>query len=123
MCLLDVRIEAGFLDAADVAIGPAPQQDHPVCQGRSGIGEGDRRHPLPAYGRVTSFADTHTGNRPSLSDAAPPAEAEPLYEQFCSALAAEGLLVQRGVFGARMVVELVNDGPVTIVLDGSRRAT
>ncbi|TML00865.1 MAG: hypothetical protein E6G36_13935, partial [Actinobacteria bacterium] len=77
----NVRIEAGFLDAADVAIGPAPQQDHPVCQGRSGIGEEGRRHPLPAYGRVTPFADTHKGNRPSFSDAAPPAEAEPLYER------------------------------------------
>ncbi|SRR6266702_2926691 len=73
--------------------------------------------------QFTLLADTRKGNRPSFTDAAPPEEAEPLYEQFCSALAAEGLLVQRGVFGARMVVELVNDGPVTIVLDGSRRAT
>jgi len=73
--------------------------------------------------QFTLLADTRKGNRPSFTDAAPPEEAEPLYEQFCSALAAEGLLVQRGVFGAPMVVELVNDGPVTIVLDGSRRAT
>ena len=53
---------------------------------------------------------------PSFSDAAPPEEAEPLYEAFCAALRALGVEVAAGVFGARMAVELVNDGPVTIVL-------
>ena len=57
------------------------------------------------------------GNRPSFSLAAAPAVAEPLYERFCEALRAEGVPVQTGVFGARMQVLLVNDGPVTIVLD------
>ena len=64
----------------------------------------------------TLIADTTKGNRPSFSDAAPPEEAEPLYEAFCSALRALGVEVAAGVFGARMAVELVNDGPVTIVL-------
>jgi D-tyrosyl-tRNA(Tyr) deacylase len=67
--------------------------------------------------QFTLVADTHKGNRPSLGNAAPPEQAEPLYEQFCSALAAEGVPVERGVFGARMEVALVNAGPVTIVLD------
>jgi D-tyrosyl-tRNA(Tyr) deacylase len=67
--------------------------------------------------QFTLLADTRKGNRPSLTDAAPPEAAEPLYERFCEALAAEGVGVQRGVFGARMEVALVNDGPVTIVLD------
>ena len=62
------------------------------------------------------FADTAKGNRPSFTDAAPPEEAEPLYERFCEELEALGVPVGRGVFGARMQVELVNDGPVTIVL-------
>ena len=64
----------------------------------------------------TLIADTTKGNRPSFSDSAPPEEAEPLYEAFCSALRALGVEVAAGVFGARMAVELVNDGPVTIVL-------
>ncbi len=64
------------------------------------------------------MVDTAKGNRPSSSHAAPPEQAAPLYEVFCAALEAEGVTVVRGVFGARMEVELVNDGPVTIVLDG-----
>jgi D-aminoacyl-tRNA deacylase len=67
--------------------------------------------------QFTLIADTAKGNRPSFSHAARPEQAEPLYERFCDALAAEGVEVARGVFGARMAVELRNDGPVTIVLD------
>ena len=67
--------------------------------------------------QFTLIADTSKGNRPSFTDAAPPAEAEALYERFCAGLVALGVRVERGVFGARMAVELVNDGPVTIVLD------
>jgi D-aminoacyl-tRNA deacylase len=61
-------------------------------------------------------ADTAKGNRPSFSAAAPPEEAEPLYEAFCAALRSLGIEVATGVFGARMQLELVNDGPVTIIL-------
>jgi D-aminoacyl-tRNA deacylase len=68
--------------------------------------------------QFTLIADTAKGNRPSFSDAAPPEEAEPLYEAFCSALRELGVPVETGSFGARMRVELINDGPVTIVLDG-----
>jgi D-aminoacyl-tRNA deacylase len=67
--------------------------------------------------QFTLIADTAKGNRPSFSRAAQPEAAEPLYDAFCEALAAEGVHVARGIFGARMQVELVNDGPVTIVLD------
>jgi D-tyrosyl-tRNA(Tyr) deacylase len=67
--------------------------------------------------QFTLIADTRKGNRPSFTQAAPPEQADPLYERFCDTLAAEGVPVERGVFGARMAVELVNDGPVTIVLD------
>jgi D-tyrosyl-tRNA(Tyr) deacylase len=66
--------------------------------------------------QFTLLADTAKGNRPSFTDAAPPEEAEPLYERFCEGLRALGVEVRTGVFGARMEVELVNDGPVTIVL-------
>jgi D-tyrosyl-tRNA(Tyr) deacylase len=67
--------------------------------------------------QFTLVADTRKGNRPSFTEAALAAEAEPLYERFCVALEREGVAVKRGVFGARMAVALVNDGPVTIVLD------
>jgi D-aminoacyl-tRNA deacylase len=66
--------------------------------------------------QFTLIADTRKGNRPSFADAAPPDKAEPLYDRFCATLASLGVVVERGVFGARMQVELVNDGPVTIVL-------
>ena len=67
--------------------------------------------------QFTLIADTAKGNRPSFTAAAPPAQAERLYEAFCDALGSEGVDVARGRFGARMLVELANDGPVTIVLD------
>jgi D-aminoacyl-tRNA deacylase len=67
--------------------------------------------------QFTLLADTSKGNRPGFALAAPPERAEPLYDRFCSALRAEGVAVATGVFGARMQVALVNDGPVTIVLE------
>lgn len=67
--------------------------------------------------QFTLIADTAKGNRPSFADAAPPEQAEPLYERFCSELRNVGILVETGVFGAHMEVEFVNDGPVTIILD------
>jgi D-tyrosyl-tRNA(Tyr) deacylase len=67
--------------------------------------------------QFTLLADTAKGNRPSFAGAAPPEEAEPLYERFCTELRALGATVKTGVFGAKMELELVNDGPVTVVLD------
>ncbi len=69
--------------------------------------------------QFTLLADSkrQKGARPSFSDAARPEIAEPLIEAFVDALRGEGIHVETGVFGARMEVELVNDGPVTLVLD------
>jgi len=68
--------------------------------------------------QFTLIANTAKGNRPSFSHAARPEVATPLYEKFCAALRELGITVETGVFGAHMAVELVNDGPVTIVLEG-----
>jgi D-aminoacyl-tRNA deacylase len=67
--------------------------------------------------QFTLIAGTRKGNRPSFTEAAAPDEAEPLYEQFCDELRGLGVRVEQGVFGASMQVELVNDGPVTIILE------
>ena len=67
--------------------------------------------------QFTLIAETEKGNRPSFAGAAPPEEAETLYEAFCATLRGLGPKVETGTFGARMVVEIANDGPVTIILE------
>ena len=67
--------------------------------------------------QFTLIADTERGNRPSFARAARPEQAEPLYERLCNALRVLGVPVETGVFAAHMALEIVNDGPVTIVLD------
>src|SRR5262249_32893833 len=67
--------------------------------------------------QFTLLADTRRGNRPDFSRAAEPDAAEPLYERVATSLRALGVATETGVFGARMQLELANEGPVTIVLD------
>lgn len=67
--------------------------------------------------QFTLYADTERGRRPSFVNAAPPQQAEPLVERFVALLAAQGVAVQTGRFGAEMQVDIHNDGPVTIWLE------
>jgi D-tyrosyl-tRNA(Tyr) deacylase len=74
-----------------------------------------------AVSQFTLLGDCRRGRRPGYSDAAPPEQAETLYRRFVSSLGASGLDLAEGVFRAMMDVSLVNDGPVTLLLD-SRKA-
>jgi D-aminoacyl-tRNA deacylase len=107
-------------DADRLAAKIARLRIFPDDEGRFDRSVLDANGRILAVSQFTLLADTSRGNRPSFAGAAPPAEAEPLYRRFCEAVAAEGVQVARGVFGAAMRVELVNDGPVTIVLDTGR---
>lgn len=76
---------------------------------------------LLVVSQFTLLADSRKGRRPSYIDAAGPDEAKALYEAFCDRLALSGRKVERGVFQAMMAVGLVNDGPVTILLDSEKK--
>jgi D-tyrosyl-tRNA(Tyr) deacylase len=86
----------------------------PDPDGRMNEPLGDRE--VLCVSQFTLYGDARRGNRPSYVAAAPPEVAEPLYERFCERLGAA-----RGVFGAMMAVELVNDGPVTLLLESPAR--
>ena len=73
-----------------------------------------------AVSQFTLYGDARMGRRPSFSDAARPDVANPLYEEFVEKLRAQGITVGTGEFGAHMMVELTNDGPVTILLESKK---
>jgi D-tyrosyl-tRNA(Tyr) deacylase len=111
--------------AADDALGTAARLAHRVAklrifendEGRFDRSLLDVRGQALVVSQFTLIANTRKGNRPSFTDAAQSDRAEPLVEAFANGLEAAGVRVERGVFGARMQVSLVNDGPVTVVLD------
>jgi D-tyrosyl-tRNA(Tyr) deacylase len=87
----------------------------PDAEGRMNEPLNDRA--VLCISQFTLYGDTRRGLRPSFTDAAEPGMAERLYEEFCAQLEQKGVRVERGRFGARMSVELTNEGPVTLLLE------
>ena len=83
------------------------------------LGAIDASAPILVVSQFTLYGDVRKGRRPSWSDAAGRAQAEPLVEEFCARLRAKGLHVETGVFGAMMRVASVNEGPFTILVDSA----
>ena len=115
--LLGVARGDGDEEAVRLAGKVARLRIFPDAGGRFDRSVGDVSGAALVVSQFTLIADTAKGNRPSFADAAPPKQAEPLYLRFCEELRALGVPVETGVFGAQMQLEIVNDGPVTIVLD------
>jgi D-tyrosyl-tRNA(Tyr) deacylase len=85
--------------------------------GKMNLGAAETAGAVLCVSQFTLYGDLRGGNRPSFTGAAAPALAERLYDRFCAGIEAAGLRCERGRFGAQMEVELVNDGPVTLLLD------
>jgi D-tyrosyl-tRNA(Tyr) deacylase len=90
------------------------------AEGRMNLSLAEAGGALLAVSQFTLYGDTRKGRRPSWFDAAPPEVARPLYEFFVAEARARGARVETGSFQAMMEVELVNDGPVTILLDSRK---
>jgi len=117
LVLLGVAVGDGEQQAEALAGKVARLRVFPNDDDRFDLSVTDVGGSVLVVSQFTLIADTAKGNRPSFTRAAPPEVAEALVERFCAALRARGLEVTTGRFGARMEVELVNDGPVTLVLD------
>jgi len=114
--LLGVAADDGSIDAERLAQKIARLRIFENEAGKFGLSLVDVGGDALVVSQFTLIAETSKGNRPSFAGAAPPEQAEPLYEAFCASLRTLGLGVETGLFGARMRVELINDGPVTLVL-------
>ncbi len=123
------EIEKGFLVLIGIKVGDTKEQaDYLVkklCNLRVFTDENDKMNlslkdvggKLLIVSQFTLYANCNDGNRPSFIEAARPEEAIPLYEYFCEECAKRGFEVQKGIFGADMKVQLLNDGPVTIIIE------
>lgn len=108
----DTEAEALWLADKVVGLRVFPDQQGRFDRSVQEIGGG-----VLVVSQFTLYGDTRKGRRPNFGAAAPPDVAEALYERFCQACADLGVPVERGVFGAMMEVELVNDGPVTLMVE------
>ncbi len=122
-------VERGLLVLLGVARGDGPDDARAMADklaalrvfedpdGKMNLSVADVGGGVLLVSQFTLLGDARKGNRPGFTDAAPPDEANALYQSVCDLVRARGLAVAQGVFRAHMEVELVNDGPVTILLD------
>ncbi|HEY8549888.1 MAG TPA: D-aminoacyl-tRNA deacylase [Vicinamibacterales bacterium] len=120
LVLLGVGHEDGPADVAYIAGRVRGLRLFPDEQGKMNLGLEDIGGAVLVVSQFTLYGDCRHGRRPSFVGAAPPDRAVHLYEEVVAALRASGLRVETGVFQAHMDVELVNDGPVTVLLDSSK---
>lgn len=126
------QVEKGYMVLVGVETGDT-EQDMRYCaekvaglrvfedeNGKMNLSVKDVGGAVLAVSQFTLLGDARHGRRPSFSNAARPEEANAFYEAFCEALRAENIRVETGVFQTDMQVELVNDGPVTILLDSRK---
>jgi D-tyrosyl-tRNA(Tyr) deacylase len=125
------RIERGFCLLLGVTHSDTPAEAEWLAEKVAGLrvfNDADERMNLSlaevggallVISQFTLYGDASKGRRPSFVEAAPPEQAQPLYEAFVAALRVRGLRVETGEFGARMVVDIQNEGPVTLILERS----
>lgn len=123
------KIEKGFLVLIGIKQGDTKEEaDYLVrklCNLRIFTDKNDKMNlslkdvngKLLIVSQFTLYGNCSDGNRPSFTEAARPEDAIPLYEYFCNECEKNGIEVQKGIFGAHMKVELINDGPVTIIIE------
>lgn len=117
LLLVGVRDGDDAADAGAIASKVAGLRIFPDDEGRMNRSLLDHGGAVLVISQFTLYGDVRRGRRPSFTAAAAPADAEPLVDEVVRLLAAEGLEVASGIFGAKMEVHLVNEGPVTIVLE------
>lgn len=117
LVLLGVKDGDGEAEAAWLARKIAGLRLFEDDAGKMNLGLADVGGAVLAVSQFTLYGDARKGRRPSFTRAAPPEQAQELYDTFCELLAAEGVPVSKGVFQAHMEVALVNDGPVTLWLE------
>jgi D-tyrosyl-tRNA(Tyr) deacylase len=120
LVLLGVSRTDTAADAAAIAAKIATLRVFDDAAGKMNLAVGDVQGGVLIVSQFTLYGDTRGGRRPSYIDAAPPEQANALYEAVVAAVRDAGLPVATGVFRAHMAVELVNDGPVTLLVDSTR---
>ena len=121
LVLLGVEQDDALADAQQLADKTVQLRIFDDADGKMNLALADVGGALLVVSQFTLLGDCRKGRRPSFIQAAPPALAEQLYENFVAAVGVQGIPVATGKFRAMMQVELVNDGPVTLLLDSRKR--
>jgi len=119
--LLGVSVEDEEADAEYIADKIPHLRIFNDAEGKMNLSLLDVGGEILCISQFTLYANTRKGRRPSYIQAAPPEKAEPLYEYFTDRLKQQNVKVEKGIFGAMMLVKIFNDGPVTIILDSKDR--